>query len=448
MLESLAALYTMGVPVDWLSFDRDYPRSRVALPTYPFQRQRFWIDDLSGAMTAASTPVPDVPPLSWHPRRLPSSLEGRMYESRLSLKAFAFLADHRVEGLAILPAAGYLTLLLGTLDRPGALDLTDVVFVASLALPADGALHVHVVHPAHQAPGESVRLLSAADPAANGTTWTLHVTARLQETVGDTANGSAETLEQLRQGCSEAIESRAFYDTLAEKGLELGPSHQGIERLWIGSSQAVAQGRLPDTLRSDPACGFHPCLLDACLQVMIAAGAGRAAGEMPLYLPFSIARVHLEQRNGPMPALLWSHARLRPNSIDGPEGLTGDVRIFDETGHPVATVEGLHVRRLSGETGDWRDRLYRIDWHTQELSAPVNAVPGPDAWLVIGTRDGIASRLVQRLAVSSAAAVLVQPGAEFATELAAPVGNLGIVYVAGGADADFMSGPAPSAWRC
>lgn len=42
ILESLARLYTSGYPVDWFGFDRDYQRRRVQLPTYAFQRERFW----------------------------------------------------------------------------------------------------------------------------------------------------------------------------------------------------------------------------------------------------------------------------------------------------------------------------------------------------------------------------------------------------------------------
>lgn len=43
ILQSLAELYVHGVPVDWAGFDRDYPRRRIPLPTYPFQRQRYWV---------------------------------------------------------------------------------------------------------------------------------------------------------------------------------------------------------------------------------------------------------------------------------------------------------------------------------------------------------------------------------------------------------------------
>jgi amino acid adenylation domain-containing protein len=44
LLESLGELYVRGVSVDWSGFDRDYQRRRVPLPTYPFQRQRCWIE--------------------------------------------------------------------------------------------------------------------------------------------------------------------------------------------------------------------------------------------------------------------------------------------------------------------------------------------------------------------------------------------------------------------
>ncbi|MEH1850171.1 MAG: beta-ketoacyl synthase N-terminal-like domain-containing protein [Nostoc sp.] len=44
LLETLSQLYVRGVAVDWVGFDRDYHRTKVALPTYPFQRERYWID--------------------------------------------------------------------------------------------------------------------------------------------------------------------------------------------------------------------------------------------------------------------------------------------------------------------------------------------------------------------------------------------------------------------
>ena len=47
MLESLQALYVEGAEIDWRGVDRDYPRTRLVLPNYPFQRQRYWLDQLT-----------------------------------------------------------------------------------------------------------------------------------------------------------------------------------------------------------------------------------------------------------------------------------------------------------------------------------------------------------------------------------------------------------------
>ncbi|BAZ50363.1 short-chain dehydrogenase/reductase SDR [Nostoc sp. NIES-4103] len=44
ILNTLAVLETKGVDVDWAGFDQDYQRCRVPLPTYPFERQRYWLE--------------------------------------------------------------------------------------------------------------------------------------------------------------------------------------------------------------------------------------------------------------------------------------------------------------------------------------------------------------------------------------------------------------------
>ncbi|HEY9738661.1 MAG TPA: acyltransferase domain-containing protein, partial [Trichocoleus sp.] len=69
MLQSLSQLYLDGVPVDWAAFDRPYRRRRRSLPTYPFQRQRYWID------------LPTViPPSSQSIRTAPEALENSVYQ--------------------------------------------------------------------------------------------------------------------------------------------------------------------------------------------------------------------------------------------------------------------------------------------------------------------------------------------------------------------------------
>jgi acyl transferase domain-containing protein len=65
MLDTTAALYTSGAPVDWSGFDLPYARRKVSAPTYRFQRERYWLDGAglapSGSETAhavSSSPAP------------------------------------------------------------------------------------------------------------------------------------------------------------------------------------------------------------------------------------------------------------------------------------------------------------------------------------------------------------------------------------------------------
>src|SRR5262249_33949488 len=44
LIESLQRLYVAGGDIDWNAFDREYPRQRVGLPTYPFRKVRHWVD--------------------------------------------------------------------------------------------------------------------------------------------------------------------------------------------------------------------------------------------------------------------------------------------------------------------------------------------------------------------------------------------------------------------
>ena len=66
MLQSLADLYVRGVAIDWEGFDRDYVSRKVAIPHYPFQRKRFWVDtptvdeDDSEPLVAAADEVQDT----------------------------------------------------------------------------------------------------------------------------------------------------------------------------------------------------------------------------------------------------------------------------------------------------------------------------------------------------------------------------------------------------
>ncbi len=101
ILESLARLYVKGMDVDWDAFESAYKtqRRRVELPTYPFQRQHYWLD-FEPAVSAFETKT-DHPLLG---SRLSTAMP--VFQKQLSAKKPAYLEDHRIHDIIILPGRG------------------------------------------------------------------------------------------------------------------------------------------------------------------------------------------------------------------------------------------------------------------------------------------------------------------------------------------------------
>ena len=76
LLQSLGTLYCRGVAIDWAGFEQDYTRRKVVLPTYPFQRRRYWVEAASNGSPPASkaAPVAETPLLDLLQRGDPAQL--------------------------------------------------------------------------------------------------------------------------------------------------------------------------------------------------------------------------------------------------------------------------------------------------------------------------------------------------------------------------------------
>src|SRR5437899_1427250 len=114
LLESLGELYIHGVKVDWQGFDAPYNREKVLLPTYPFQRQRYWakaLDKKKQTRHQIALPDKETHPLLGHCLSLASTKE-IVYQQTLSLEVVPYLQDYQVYDIVIFPGAGYVEIAL------------------------------------------------------------------------------------------------------------------------------------------------------------------------------------------------------------------------------------------------------------------------------------------------------------------------------------------------
>jgi myxalamid-type polyketide synthase MxaB len=437
LLDSVRTLHLHGARIDWPGFDRPYPRRRVALPTYPFARQRCWMEAAEEEEAAALPGGAELHPLLG--RRLPSALAQVQYVAEVSLARFPWLTDHRVQGSVVVPGAAYMEAALAAAaqSRQTPYQLENVSFSQALFLnEGDRRLLQLVVGPesGEQAP---FQVFQSQMTAAPGIPWSLHASG----TVGTLRDAAApvawvDDLETVRQLCPELMDRSECYRKMGERGLEYGPAFQCAEHIWKRPGEVVTHVSLSPAVQADGAKFLvHPALLDTCLQSVAAAMPEDfiRPGSGETYLPTGVRAVRFHARPE---GELFIHARLKDNP-DGPaaEVLEGSAQLRDTAGRVFAELEGLMLRRLAGgQTQGADDRsagwLYEVGWHEVPGPAPAPAPTGD--WLIFADRGGLGEQLAAGLRGHGCQVeVVTRDGADFDTVLAGKQGLQYVVYLWG-----------------
>jgi acyl transferase domain-containing protein/NADPH:quinone reductase-like Zn-dependent oxidoreductase/acyl carrier protein len=415
ILQTLAALYVEGAPVDWQSFHRHDPAGCISLPTYPFNRARYWIDT-STPLAAERQAIrrDDLHPLLG--RRLRSALEEIQFESSLSVEATPFLCDHRKRGAIIFPATGYLEMaraaavsIFGRTD----VSVNDVVILEPLALPERGGKTTQVVVAQSDAGSASFRLFSLDSEAGQPEQWKQHAIGALRVAAARADRPAAPSLDAVRARLADEVTAADYYEQMERDGHHYGPAFRGLSRIWRGESEVLAELELPEAIAGEVAdYALHPAIFDAALQ-LIGAVSGAATADGKLYLPVSIdsavVRVSGQTRG-------WSHTTLRPVSVGSAP--TVDVRVFDAAGSIVAEVSGLRLQPVAAFAGHGRSDverwLHEIVWREQPRDAAAQRTAGePGIWMVMADASGAGTALAAELGRHGHTVVTVTAGERY-----------------------------------
>jgi 1-acyl-sn-glycerol-3-phosphate acyltransferase len=369
MLRSLAALYSRGRSVDWSGV---YPTGElVAVPRYPWQRDRHWFTADEPIRTRAGVDS-GHPLLGYRLRSVRPVWEADLADARLE-----YLADHIVQSSPMLPGAAYAEMAFGAARAmaPGtAAIVEDLAFRKALFLANQkNTLLQFLLDPETAA----FEIHSGTGDADTG--WTLHATGRLRTSAIESTVEDDLDLAAIRVRCATDGPVGELYELLDARGLRYRRDFLGIDALWRGSGDALVRIKLPNEARADaaPYC-IHPALLDAAFQGMLAATQSARAAEISSqnrYLPASIKRLTFIRAPGP---LFWCYAVV--TRIDA-EVIEGDVVITDEAGHVAVRVEGLRCKSLHEAARAGKastdDALYQLAWEPQQLTRHASHEPAP-----------------------------------------------------------------------
>ncbi len=372
---ALASAHVSGAKLDWAGL---YPGAqRVALPTYPFQRERFWLSASSGPTDASSIGQREID----HPL-LSAALEDPATErltltGRLSLATHPWLADHAVLDTVILPGTAFVELALSAGAQVGAEAIEELTLQAPLILSEQGAvsLQVTVGVPDDQGQREiSIHSRAEAQAEDGAGEWILHATGALSSE----APQAPEPFGAWPPEGAEPIDTSDLYERLDEIGFQYGPAFQGVSAAWRDGEEIYAEVSLAEAQRSE-AGGFalHPALLDSALHGALL-GALDADSEGGSGLPFSW--------NGVSVAITGaSSLRVRLRATE--EQLS--LQLADHDNLPLAQVGALRTRpiaaaQLQGALATRRD-LFELSWVEAQL--PEEAESSPTELAILGTEE-------------------------------------------------------------
>ncbi|MFF9644154.1 SDR family NAD(P)-dependent oxidoreductase [Kitasatospora aureofaciens] len=323
-LRTLAGAWVEGAEITLAPPAR--PR-RLSLPGYPFARERHWVETARAGARPRAEAV-----------ELVELADGDVLTARTSRADQPWLADHTVDGTAIVPGAFLVELVLHAGARLGRPRIAELVIQAPLLFD-DADLRV-TVRPA-DADGRREFELHARP---TGGAWTRHATGALDPAPADTP--STPPLP----GDAEEIAVTRLYQGLTG----YGPAFQGLRRAWRAGEAVYADVLVPGGDAGPYA--LHPVLLDSALHAVALTGV--IDGDRPR-LPFAWSGVRVHNPGA-------TAARARVAHL-GPD--TVEVRLTDPAGRPVATVESVVLR----PAGAPADPLYRVEWVPVDPPRPERA---------------------------------------------------------------------------
>ncbi|MEU4251921.1 type I polyketide synthase [Amycolatopsis sp. NPDC026612] len=313
VLAAAGAVHTAGARVDWPAVFAGSGARITPLPTYPFKRTRYWLDQPAPEQTGGDHAVlgpalaaPDSPRV--------------VHGGSLGVRRHRWLADHVVGGSVLVPGTLFAELAL----HAGGAGVEELAIEAPLRLDTED-VHVQVVVDEPR--------IDVYARARDEKQWRKHAGGKLRPRgpLPPGWSGQWPPAGAVEADVADAYRAHAY-----------GPAFQAVHRLWVRDAEFFADVELPPDVGGR--FELHPVLLDAAVHATALAEGPGAEQRVPF---------------------LWSGVEVyapgtRRARVHGVRLGVGAVRVtlYDEAGNPVAGIESLTTRPLAAPD----TMLYRPQW--------------------------------------------------------------------------------------
>lgn len=371
--EAIAELYLRGYQLNWaeLSANEFIDNTNnssgfkalkpefIRLPSYPWQRDRYWNDcDISlidrKGTTADFTAI-----------GAKQLTPDNVWLSHVNEHFFEHLFDHKVEGLVVLAGATYIEAGLAAFK---ALSDEDACLISDLNLHSAMVIDNDIeplMRTSYNVKDNSYKIHSYTNVDPNEAT--LHATGNIESLTLKSPHKLP--IEKIKTLCIQELEAQPIYSELTARGLQYGPYFQGISHIWRRDKEVLAHIQ-PHPELELPADNYqlHPTLLDACFQSLISAIPVDSDFSEQVYVPVNIGQFRYYSK---IASAFYCHGKLR--IIDGHE-IIGDITLSDENGNVLVEICDLRcqsLRQINQKTIENLDEwTYQPVWKNLDTLSP------------------------------------------------------------------------------
>ncbi|HLO78504.1 MAG TPA: acyltransferase domain-containing protein, partial [Magnetospirillum sp.] len=319
--------WTLGAKLNWNAI---FPQAGtcVDLPTYPWQRERFWFPvtpEARGPMFSrwegtllGWRPAPGVP----------------MWETTLDATILPFLADHQVGGAVVFPAAGFIEM---TLEASRALFDGDLHDIEQMEIRRPLVLDRCKVVRFSWTP-EPGTFQIASRTRMSDEPWSVHVTGRLVKAAHESAPQAPAFVAGKDARQVAPAEHYAFAESI---GLVYGPVFQTVGGVTVDGSVALARLKSAGIEHAEQ-FEMHPALFDGCLQALFNILKDRMqSGDRPhAFLPSQFGRLLI---HGDAASAVACRVELKRVSL---RSIVADFLLTDADGAVVVEARACRFQRM------------------------------------------------------------------------------------------------------
>ncbi|MEA5554859.1 type I polyketide synthase [Nodularia spumigena] len=365
MYRTLSTLFVNGHSIEWTEVFQ--PGQRISLPTYPFQRERYWLSNSQFPVAEIKTKL--HPFISDFKKLATGEI---IFEGEISADSPDYLQEHKVFGKTLFPATGFIEAILAAsqkiLTGNGAI-IQNVSIHQGLVLSQSPTTVQIIFKP--QKSHYSFEIFSQTSAANN---WILHVNGEIKPN-HQPAPASVHNWSDI---AGESVAISKFYQLYDQMGISYGQRFQAIQKLRHLENGSQAEISIDSSLTDQRYC-LHPVLLDACLQ-SIGAAFPQIHGQ-ELHLPYGFSSLELFSNPG---SQAKTHIQIKSNTHDA---IGVDLEIYDQQHQLCARFTDLTARRTNPAilqslwTEKAKNCFYQSQWKQLNSIAKIT-VKSEKSWLV------------------------------------------------------------------